>query len=314
MKDIVIEYLERYPQLSKKQLSKQLHRDYPEVFNSWENARSTVRYYTGAHGERSRKYEDNRPLPKAQEIDRSPYIIPEECNRILILADTHIVFQDNEAIKIAVEYGHMNDINTILLNGDIFDFYAGSKYLKDPRLVDWKGELEKGREFFDYIKGEFPDSKIIFKVGNHEVRFEKYMMQNAPMLYQTNFFQLEDLIGLRERGIDCVSHSRIVKAGDLTILHGDETKMIAGGKHPAHRIYDKTHVSVLISHFHKVDNYICKDIYGNHFQCHTTGCLSNLSPDWLPYNDWELGFAVVYTNGNKFRVDNLRIVDDMVSN
>ena len=49
------EYLEKYPTTSKLAIARLLFRDHPLIFNSVENARTRVRYYTHAMGNYSRK-------------------------------------------------------------------------------------------------------------------------------------------------------------------------------------------------------------------------------------------------------------------
>lgn len=50
----VLEYLKKYPLHSKKNLSILLHKEHPLLFNSSEDARSLIRYYTHALGESHR--------------------------------------------------------------------------------------------------------------------------------------------------------------------------------------------------------------------------------------------------------------------
>ena len=197
MKELVLDYISKYPYLPKRALAKIMFAENPGIFNDIEHARVTLRHYMGARGQNSRIHEGNVPLLPAEiSKDYSPYVIPKINDRILVLSDIHIPFQDNNAIKLAVEYGKHVEVNTVLLNGDIFDFYSGSRFVKDPRLVDWKTEVKLAKEFLTWLRSEFPDAKIIFKVGNHEERFEIYMKQNAPLLFQTDMYHVEDLLGL----------------------------------------------------------------------------------------------------------------------
>lgn len=314
MKEIVLEYISKYPTMSVCSISRALVAERPDMFKSFDNARSMVRYYIGSKGEQSRHNDVNKPLPAERSKDYSPYVLPVVNNRILVLSDVHIPFHDNKAIRLAIEYGHKIDANTILLNGDIFDFYAGSKFVKDSRIVNWKAEIESGKQFIEYIIAEFPKAKIIFKIGNHEERFEIYMMQNAPLLFQTDLYNVSDLLNLAEYKIDVIDNKRIVKAGKLNILHGHELRSLSGGVNPSRTAYLKTHKSVMIGHFHRTSLHTEPDLEKKVITCWSTGCLCSLFAEYDVYNKWNQGFAVIYTKGEEYEVENMRIVNGKVVN
>lgn len=310
-KDIILEMYGKYPNVSKNRLAIMIADQYPGLWNNKESARTSIRNFTGRKGTLSRIHDANHPqLPGEQNRDRTPYKIPLVNNRIMVLSDIHIPFHDNAAIEMACEVGAKADINTILLNGDIFDFYSESKFLKDPRLMDSRGQLEAGKDFLKWLKSQFPDVKIIFKVGNHEERYETYMMQNAPVLFATDLFHVEDLMGLPELGIDCVTDKRIIHAGKLNILHGHELRSRAGGVNPARTTYLYTHKSVLLGHFHRTSLHTEPDLDKKVISCWSTGCLCNLHADYDPYNRWNQGFAIISMDGEMFEVENLRRVNN----
>jgi predicted phosphodiesterase len=313
MKKLILEYIAKYPKLTKRKIATLLFKDHPELFKSAEDARGYVRWHTGNQGNRSRvNSEYDIALPTERNKDRSPYQIPVINNNILVMSDLHIPFHDNQAIELSCEHGMKHNINTILLNGDIFDFYSESKFVKDPRQMNSKSDLNAGREFLHWLKEQFPQAKIIFKIGNHEERYEIYMMQNAPVIFQTDLFHVEDLLGLPELGIDCVSDKRIIKAGKLNILHGHELKSRAGGVNPARTTYLYTHKSVLIGHFHRTSLHTEPDLDKKVISCWSTGCLCNLHADYDPYNRWNQGAAIVQTDGEYYEVENFRIINGKV--
>jgi predicted phosphodiesterase len=315
MKELVLDYISKYPYLPKRALAKIMFAENPGIFKDIGHARDSLRYYMGARGQDSRIHEGNVPLLPAEiSKDYSPYVIPKVNDRILVLSDIHIPFQDNNAIKLAVEYGKHVEVNTVLLNGDIFDFYSGSRFVKDPRLVDWKTEVKLAKEFLTWLRSEFPEAKIIFKVGNHEERFEIYMKQNAPLLFQTDMYHVEDLLGLVEFGIDVVGDKRIIRAGKLNILHGHELRSFSGGVNPARTAYLQTHKSVLVGHYHRTSLHTEPDLEKKVVTCWSTGCLCSLWAEYDLYNKWNHGFAVVYNDGELFEVENLRIVNGKVVN
>ncbi len=112
--------------IMEKRLGKIAFERHPHLFDNPESARMMIRQVTGAAGVRNKKItrnimEHNPQLPPSNCKEREFQVLPKECNNILWLSDVHIPNQDNEAIELAVEYGKQNDVNCIVLGGDILD-------------------------------------------------------------------------------------------------------------------------------------------------------------------------------------------------
>lgn len=310
---MVLDYIEKYPQLSKRALAKKMANDHPIVFKDSEHARRAIRYYTGTNGVGSRIHAINdKMLPAEKKFNITPYVIPVVNNKILVMGDLHIPFQSNDAIRLAVEYGKEREVNTVLLNGDIFDWYSESRFEKDPRVTSLKDEIQAAKDFLHWLRGEFPTEKIVFKTGNHDARVERRLMIVAPELFATDLFHLEDILGFQELRIDIVNSKSMIKAGKLTILHGHELAAKSGGVNPARTAYNYTHKSILVSHFHRSSMHTEPNMDKKVITCWSIGCLCDLYPEYDPYNRWNQGFAVVVTDGEEFMVDNLRIMNGKV--
>ena len=70
----------------------------------------------------------------------------------------------------------------LILNGDICDHYANSRFEADPKHRDFKVEVESVRFFLHGLRKRFPNAQIVYKHGNHEERYEKYLRAKAPEL------------------------------------------------------------------------------------------------------------------------------------
>ena len=81
---------------------------------------------------------------------------------ILVLSDIHIPFHDKKALNIALQYA--KDCDTILLNGDIIDFYGLSRFIKNPEKSFINHEIEIAKEFLQMLRSNFK-GEILFKVG-----------------------------------------------------------------------------------------------------------------------------------------------------
>ncbi len=289
-------------------------------FSNVEHARTTLRKIEGKAGAKLRDKLANkdfvrlepRPhnpynLPKSDETIYEPYIITG--SRILVLSDIHIPYHSIPAITAAFDWAKDKDVDTILLNGDTIDAHKLSKYVTDPKKRDFAGELETFREFFAVLTETFPKAKVILKIGNHEERYNAFLAMKAGELSGVHEFSLENIIRARANGIDFVTDKRIMKAGDLNIIHGHE--FTGGSFSPvniARGLFLKAKVSAMQGHNHQTSEHTETDMNGRITTTWSVGCLSELHPMYMPLNKWNHGFAFVEVQDDgDFQVHNKRI-------
>lgn len=180
---VVKEYLKKFPNTKSLTLSRIIYKENPELFKNVEAVRTQVRYYRGAKGATARKNVSTKEhfrmtdthnpfnLPEPRE-DRQvlPFVFPKNLRNTLIISDIHLPYHDLEPINVAFEYAIKHNVDSIIFNGDTFDFYALSRYQKDPRIRDLAVEIQIGKEFLQETDKIFPRDKVkkYFKIGNHE--------------------------------------------------------------------------------------------------------------------------------------------------
>lgn len=300
--DVVVDYLEKFPKMANKTLAKKIYKENNEIFASIEAVRNTIRYYKGSFGDRQRKYSDQDADYHTggkfweghntynDEKKYEPYTLPKGEDNILLLSDIHIPYQDNAALKAAIEYGKSEKVNTIILNGDILDFYTISKYAKAPNKPSMTLEIDMCRAFLKSLREDFPNARIYYKEGNHELRWYSYLILKSPELFGMAIMELDDVIGMTGFGVTPIKDNRMMLVGDLTILHGHEVK-VSSVDYPAAALFRKTMQKSICGHLHKTDSFKKKQIGGNYIHTYVTGCLSTLKVEFAIYNQWNHGFA-----------------------
>jgi superfamily II DNA/RNA helicase len=68
--------------------------------------------------------------------------------------DVHIPYHDNDALELMFTKFEEENVDSILINGDLLDFYQLSFHEKDPRNVHFKQEIEAGKTFLSYIRNK----------------------------------------------------------------------------------------------------------------------------------------------------------------
>ena len=325
---VTLEALEKYPNLPSQTLARKLFVDNPEIYNTIDSARSAVRYYRGQTGKNNRKriQMTEKPqaasfanamgipnpffLPETDEVEWEPYIIPPSVTRLLILSDVHIPYHNVEAVTLALQYGKDRNVNGIMLNGDILDFYGLSTFEKDPRKRRFSAELEMGREFLKILRKEFDGVPIYYKLGNHEERYERYLRIKAPELLDVAEFRMDVLLKFGEIGVELIDDKRIIKFGNLNIMHGHEFgKSVFSPVNPARGLYIRGKENCIAGHNHQTSSHVEPSMNGHVVNTWSTGCLCELHPSYMPINKWNLGFAYAEREqDNGFTVHNHTII------
>lgn len=301
-------------------LARIMYNENKELFINVDNARSALRYIEGKRGKKEfSKNIQQSPFFMQNERPRNPYNLPDsdetkyepyyiKAKKLAVLSDVHIPYHSIDAITATFDKISNEKPDAILLNGDFIDFYGLSRFMKDPRKRSVAHELQSAREVLD-ILATF-GAKIYFKLGNHEERYEHFLMQKAPELLGIQQFELRHLLGLDEKGIDLIGDKRIIKANDLNIVHGHEFgQSIFSPVNVARGLFLRGKVTAMQGHNHSVSEHTESDMNGNIVTTWSLGCLCELNPAYLPINKWSHGFAIVdlHDNGKDFHVYNYRI-------
>ncbi|GAF79710.1 unnamed protein product [marine sediment metagenome] len=175
---------------------------------------------------------------------------------------------------------------------------------------DFNKEVEVTIDLLDFILGEFPKAKFIYKPGNHEYALPRYFISKAPELAESPLAAMETVIGYEERGIEFLDYHQIVMAGKLPVIHGHEVCNINRMVNPARGLFLRAKTFAACSHCHSTSEHTPKDIHGEILTTWSFGCLCDLNPDFNPFgNDWNWGFAIInIEKSGDFEVINRRIL------
>ncbi len=314
--DIAIKYREKHgmsiPTLT---LAKIMFKECSEFRNA-EHARDILRYLEGkktnTYGYKKKHPKfympENRPLnpfslPKSHAEKREPYVLPVGENNILVLSDLHIPYHHVPSIEKAFQYGLDNEINTIILLGDILDNHQISHFQANPAKRSQREEFDICKEFLVRMREVFPNAAIYWAKGNHDIRIEKYLLAKAPELFGDPYYHLEERLRLNEQRIKVIDDKTIIKAGNLTLHHGHLIFGRFPNANPAKTLWDKTNVEFMCGHLHQNISYTKSTTQGAK-NCFILGCLSEvgLDVDYNPItNQYRRGFGHVKVTNGKYQ-------------
>lgn len=327
-KRIVSELLTANPDLPSLTLAKILFKKHAFLFPTMDSARGIIRYYRGNCGKGMRHLathkRPNQPagfvwqFPKSSAPSYIPFVL--DAARTLVLSDLHIPFHDTAAIQAVIEKGKTFKPDCILLNGDVCDFFSVSRFDRNPTESSLKNELNLTRQFLGWLRQTFPKARIIYKLGNHDEWFEKYLWRKAVELYGVAGISLQHLttgkIDTIEavEGIEWVDDQRKITIGKLNVWHGHEIGRgsIAPPVNPARGLFMRTMESGIMGHLHKRSSHDESTANGKLVATWSTGCLCGLWPRYARVNKWNHSAAVIELNRGQFNVQEIRVLDGKV--
>jgi predicted phosphodiesterase len=243
-----------------------------------------------------------------QETPLKPYFI--KFGKAFLFADIHVPVFCREALTIAIKRLKESKPDYVILDGDFFEFGQISKYLQsDSRYPDLGMEIESGKILLQIIRNAAPNSKIIFKLGNHDERLERYIMEGKPQAATLKHVKLSEQLEFDKLGITEVRLAPVM-IGKLALYHGHEMFGAESSKNPAESFLMKMPQDLAIGHVHRY-SYAYRYKSALHdpegmrvkIRAFTVPCLRTLNPSWNILADayrnggWQNGFAEVETDG-----------------
>ena len=314
------ELCKKYPDHSNIGLAKKLRVDYPECFSSVENARSIVRKIRGVSGtELRRTATQPRAKGKAGQVPKMPPSLAEPWLpfdlgsgiRVGSISDVHIPYHHEKALEAAVCDLKKRNLDVLLINGDFSDFYRISRWQKDPKKRKLSEERKLVIEGLAWLRYEFGKKRIVYKLGNHEERWNHFIWNQCPEIYDLPQMQIESLLEFEKYGIELVEDQRPVLAGKLPIFHGHELpKGLTNPVNQARGAFLRTNDSTLTAHGHQTSSQPHPTWDKQEAFSWSQGCLCEMHPEFARINKWNLGhaFIEVYQDGS-YDVSNMRITE-----
>lgn len=315
---------EKYRSMPRKALARIIYGENNLLFKDVEAVRKVLREVAGKAGaghrdrlkgkEVTKFYEtEDRPknpykLPESDETSYEPYILKGH-KKLAIFSDIHLPYHSVQALSAALSHCKKEKVDALLLNGDTLDCHQLSRFERDPRKKNFAQELEVFKQMVEAFKKTLK-CKIYIKLGNHSERYEHFLMTKAHELVGVEEFEISNIIKSRVSDVEVIKDKRIIHANKLSIIHGHEFGQgFFSPVNVARGLSLRAKTSAIQGHNHQVSEHTSVDLNGKVMTTWSTGCLCELSPRFLPINNWQHGFAIVELSDNEkdFHVKNFRI-------
>lgn len=233
--------------------------------------------------------------------------------RILCISDIHIPF--NLPVDLYKDYKGI--VDTIIINGDLLDCWSCSSYPKKFK-INLDEELVLGRQFIIDLIDLISPKKVMFVLGNHEYRMQRYLSDRVseellgvipsdPLgMIINDGFDVDDIRNKTKTHYSSItemySDSNIeifydknwwIKEGNVIFCHplSYSSGMLKTTEKAVNYFLrvDRTFSGIVMSHTHKLGSFVQGGI-----KMYEQGCMCDLNQ--LDYNNGKL----VFPNQNGF--------------
>lgn len=233
----------------------------------------------------------------------------------LLIPDTHRPYHDRRAYNLMIKVAKEISLSEIVLLGDYADIYAlnahgGKNPTLPTTLIDEIEDVNKGLDELDTL---FPKVKKVFIQGNHEFRFERYLLNNCPELFGITEFKNLIKIDMRKNW----SYIHYGPNQSYKILNSKLTARHEPLASSAKATASKALCSLVYGHIHRIEESHLVGLDGTNHVCFSVGWLGDKRNDTIfgyvkGHHQWQLGFGLVYTNEDTgyFYHQKIHILDD----
>lgn len=223
--------------------------------------------------------------------------------RVVFWPDTHLPYQDDKAVALALRVVEYYQPHRLILLGDTIDCAGFSRFPRDT--VDARNrlstELAEWSALAELLKMKTPGAIRDYIRGNHEARIEKWLY-GQPQLHGFDGFNLGYLLKLGDHGFTQNVHEELTLCnGSLTVTHGSRIGGQFAGT-AARQEMARYGTSGVSGHTHRLAKYVQRDKVGLRAWVES-GHLAANPPHYAPtVQNWAQGVTVgeLSVDGNDF--------------
>jgi len=228
----------------------------------------------------------------------------------LFLTDLHFPTEDPQVWNLITQVAKAVKPNIVWFNGDAMDFDSVSSFMSKPEAkLNLHKDIKHGRVKLQQMRDLCPDADMYFKMGNHDVRLQKFLWSKAPELSGLEELELPSLLHLKDAEIKFVPEDEKVMIGELFHLHGHEVP--TGNIYPARAMLARANANVIFGHRHRFTVAYQNDLSGKVHISWSIGCGQKLNVDYDLNVQWQQGFALnEYTKEGLFHINPVEVFQD----
>jgi len=224
-----------------------------------------------------------------------------------IISDAHVPYQDPPTMKVMMNMVRHFKPNNIIIDGDFIDCVQLSRFNKEPQEPDsFKANIE---EVCSIVSNLQKYSTVRYVEGNHESRLARYINDKAPELH--GLITIEKLLN---DGLDTkIEYIKTVPSESILTLRDD---LLVGHFNVARKytcytvkaLVERFQTNIVQAHTHRLGEYSIRT-WGKILYGWESGCLCDLSPEYVFHPNWQNGFLIYTETGDDWNIEIVHIND-----
>lgn len=228
-------------------------------------------------------------------------------------SDMQIPHQDQRAVNLAFQVMKWFRPDVVVNIGDLADGTGTSRWADgttEEVLSSILSETEGVKDYWTRVKNAAPKARLIWTLGNHDIRAIDYVDKKAPALKELiTYDTLWDVtnLGIELYGYDSPPQ---VRMGDIWLHHG-----VAISKHAGDSVradIENWGVSIVRGHSHRAGTFARTwELREETLWGYEIGHLMDIKKaTYSQVHNWQQAFAVGYEDGDKGSIDIISIKPD----
>lgn len=215
--------------------------------------------------------------------------------RIGLIPDAHIPYHHPKRLRELLDA--IRGCEVIVIMGDLIDAYSVSSFDKDPRRKETMAdEFAEARKWLRVIRDENPTAEIHFIEGNHEARFDRYIIRNARALVGLEGMSIREQLHLDKYNIKYHGEDGFMLHG-VRLKHGQVVRSKSGAT--AHAELDAHGTSGVSVHTHRMSMVWHTNREGErHFWLEGGHVCDEAKADYTTNPNWMAGSWILHVDGD----------------
>jgi len=223
-------------------------------------------------------------------------------------------FHDRKAMDLTLNLINKIKPDEIIIAGDMLDFAEAGKYLKEPEFYfTFQPAIYEFANWLGNIRRVTPNSKIVYMIGNHEVRLANYIKENMLFAYglkrfkgELSLLSLRNLLDLDSMEIEIIEEypgGQYWINDNLRVIHGEYVQVA--------KELSNSKVSTIQGHNHRIEK-MFKTAHGRDgiekMFVESLGCLCHIDgrvPGVKKQPNWQQSVILVETMEDFFNTQQI---------
>lgn len=229
--------------------------------------------------------------------------------KVVIIPDVHAPYEDYRALHGVYKFIKDYKPDRVVQLGDLVDFYALSKFDKDPsRVLGLQQEIDVARYHLEQLRKVHKGS-ITMLEGNHEMRLMKYLRANPEVASLESINNVPALLGLKDFNVD---YKQNMEINGVLFKHGHVVR-----KHSSYSAkgeIENEGTSGVSGHTHRLGVHYHTDRSGQHAWFEMGHLAEEKAAEYMEGKvpNWQKGFGVMEYNKSQkiWQVHQIPIIND----